>query len=90
MNCKRRKKIKCSIIGLKEEREEDSASAVKDFLKKELDLDDVRISKAFRVGKGRSSSNRPVLVRFDNLSEKARVMKEKRKLKNKNVSVHKS
>ena len=49
------------IIGLKEEREEDSAATVKDFLKKELDLDDVHITKAFRLGKGRNSGDRPVL-----------------------------
>ena len=54
-----------------------SAATVKDFLKKELDLDDVHIAKAFRLGKGRSSGDRPVLVRFDSQGEKARVMKEK-------------
>ena len=61
---------------------------MKDFLKK-LDLDDVHIAKAlsFRLGKGRSSGDRPVLVRFNSQGEKARVMKEKRKLRNRNSRV---
>jgi len=55
LNCKREKEERIVvIIGLKEEREEDSAATVKDFLKKELDLDDVHITKVFRLGKGRS------------------------------------
>ena len=53
---------------------------MKDFLKKELDLDDVHIAKAFRLGKGRSSGNRPVLARFDSQSEKAQVMKKSENL----------
>ena len=43
----RRKKGKCSYKLIKRG---------KDFLKKELDLDEVHISKAFRLGKGRSSA----------------------------------
>ena len=81
------RKENVAIIGLKEEREEDSAATVKDFLKKELDLDDVHITKAFRLGKGRSSGDRPVLVRFNSQGEKARVMKEKRKLRSRNSKV---
>ena len=73
------------IVGLKESStEEDSSTAVKDLLREKLDIANVSIIQARRLGKIQQTSNnnkhRPILVTFANPAERKQVLSNRSKL----------
>ena len=66
------------FIGLEEERDENTTETmVKDLLRSKMNLDNICLVKAHRIGKRRTVSqtkNRPILVTFQSKSDKGAVL----------------
>lgn len=86
------RKANVIILGLDElDEREDTPTRVKSFLGSQLEIESVDIERAMRLGKKRGPQQnraRPVLVHFSSTHEKAKVMKMKRKLKEKDIKVY--
>ena len=58
------------LTGVTEKEKEDCQQVTKDFLKKKMDLDDVKIDVAHRIGSGKC---RPMVIRLANQKQKSRI-----------------
>ena len=75
------------IVDLKEN-SESTEELVKTLLGSQLGLCDVRFSSAKRLGRGSPSRPSPVLVSFESMVDKRKVMKAKRKLMGSDVYIN--
>ena len=87
MNERAKRERNILIVGLKEN-SESTEELVKTLLESQLGLCDVRFSNAKRLGRGSPSRPSPVLVSFESMVDKRKVMKAKRKLMGSDVYIN--
>ena len=76
------------IVGLEETGEsEDAVSVSNNFFSEKLDLTDIRIEKARRLGKSQSKT-RPILVAFNSQLDRKKVLSNRSKLAGSNIYIN--
>lgn len=75
------KRFNLVIIGLKEDPQENTRSAVKDFISNTMNIKDVSVTSAQRLGstqEGDSDHSRPIAVSFPNLAHRNKVWRQRK------------
>ena len=69
------------IIGVEEQDSEDELKVVNKLLETKLEISDVNLAAARKLGQKITGRNRPILVQFTNPDDKTKVINNKQKLK---------
>ena len=83
-----RRKNNLVIIGVEEQDSEDELKVVNELLETKLEISDVNLAAARRLGQKITGRNRPILVRFTNPDDKTKVINNKQKLKGTSIYIN--